>query len=159
MKKVLVLVMVLAMASAASAVALPWVDGIVTWSISDGKFIGTGTSLGIYSAYPTKDNSLITPTTGTDGDSDGCYAIAGNMANVTDYSIVWSTYAEDKDFPPTYIARQELGVWFSFDIVSAGTLNFLNMDETIRESVYIPEPATMGLLSLGGLVLLRRRRK
>jgi len=165
MRKVLVLMLVLAAVSVANAAVtqtLEWADGIVTWSVSGGKFIGTGTSLsGIYDITLDDNPSIMTPTTGTDSGPpalDGLYAAAGNMSKFQDWGAVFNLYAQDVDLPPDLPSTRSLGVWFSFDIVTPGEISFYVSQGVVRETVFVPEPATMGLLSLGGLVLLRRRK-
>ena len=163
MKKVLVLMLVLAMVSVASATPPAFDQGIVRWRIDQGlnKFIGEGIAPGVYNHVLENNPAVISPTTGTDSGVDGLLLAAGNMAQLTKImsDAYFLLYAEDIDKPPDLITTREKGVWFCFDIVGVGTIDIYESPGVIAHTMDIPEPATMGLLSLGGLVLLRRRKK
>jgi len=102
----------------------------------------------------TADDSLVIASFGMGG--------AGNTANVT---------SVDPDAPLFETSAQENGnnwdghvtAYVQVPTAGAGTYSFTGGNVSgahviAAEFLAIPEPATMGLLALGGLVLLRRRR-
>ena len=163
MRKVLVLMVVLAAVSVASATPVAFDHGIVRWRVDQGlnKFIGEGIAPGIYNHVLENDPAVISPTTGTDSGIDGVLLAAGNRSDLTliVFDTMYLAHAEDLELLPDLVGTQEKGVWFCFDIVSVGTIDIYESPGVIAHTMDIPEPATMGLLSLGGLVLLRRRKK
>ena len=156
MKKLLVLMLVLGMASLANAALLttPYVNGIVTWSVSGGQLIGTGTSLGTFNGYISQE-TFITPDTTTDGADDGLMAAAGNAGGVDSLGgVVWAVNAEMVSTPDP---QQVVGEWFRFDITGEGDVTLYATNQDVIGQMHVPEPMTMILLGVGGLFLRRRK--
>jgi hypothetical protein len=176
MKKLLVLMIVLVTASIAHAdltAVTTWTDGICTWTLDldDGKVYGTGTSVAGYLSpliQQTSGTGRLDPTPSSSGPTykDGTYNEAGDLgyfkdpyAGVSGYEgFYWQ--AEAGDGGSEVLPNQATGLWFEADV---GLGDFVmkywsgTAMETALQGTIIPEPATLALLALGGLLLRRRK--
>lgn len=115
---------------------------------------------------------LQTGTSSVDADNDG----AADFIGTDSFSVTGGTGSDTDSVSTTVPAELALYIGTgSFDVLmSSGTETFLSTtggygpidpvtgitDGTVKVTyTYIPEPATMSLLALGGLALLRRKRR
>ncbi|MHC4158274.1 MAG: PEP-CTERM sorting domain-containing protein [Planctomycetota bacterium] len=161
MKKLLVLMLVLGMASVANATVLSWsVDAITIPSISatvvvqltsdddqgyDPKSVGASGASSIASIV----NIVATPNAGPDS----------TVQELTSYPEWWAVRATNLGSPFTVTSGAQFNV--TIKGLATGThaysSDYYGTDDTLEITV-LPEPATVALLGLGGLFLLRRRK-
>jgi hypothetical protein len=163
MKKLIVLLLVLGIASLANATlsATPFTYGNVTWSVVNDQLVGHGDSKGTYdgglvpSATITPDPTLTPaglPTYDT-GKKQG-----GDLASISGIASIpggYYTYAADSG-----VGDQIVGDWFVFDLSGEQTVDVYDTSSganKVGTITIVPEPATLALLGLGGLLLRRRK--
>jgi hypothetical protein len=180
MKKLLTLMLVLFLASAANAIVVTFstdggsndsddVDLVATagGSYTIDVLSDTGGTGGVYWSYLEMD----LPSDGTVADDDPETNItintnAGNLADVTDYSV--SDLLDVELFAGDSAGNIVAGIHFTFslDIDSGWDETPFDIwltgpnDDTYTEVAWlhvIPEPMTIALLGLGGLLLRRRK--
>jgi len=164
MKKLLFALLVLGLAVSANAgltdTSNTVTDGIISWSVVNGKIVGHGDSLGTYDG---EIDPAVTDAGGT-LDSASAAGIAGYYRNVgaSAYSG-FTIYAADDTATDT-LPNQTIGDWFTIDYTrTAGTMyvEIWNSSNGYANPVgtltIIPEPITVALLGLGGLFLRRRK--
>ncbi|MHC4620836.1 MAG: PEP-CTERM sorting domain-containing protein [Planctomycetota bacterium] len=167
MKKFLGVAIILALASTVSATTLSWDVGSIYWT-------GYGMSGTVYivsdddQPYQTvwiddTDGGLITSITALP--AAGSEAVVQNPTQ-TGYTDWWTVEASDSTSPFTIASGNQFGVvvqtpWsgevYSWDIVLDGYSPYPVGGPTTL-TIIIPEPMSIALLGLGGLLLLRRRR-
>ena len=121
---------------------------------------------------------------GSDGTSGGIDIIVYNDPNPNDWKVVFVQITADKapgpsgptTNPPGSVtypqpAIQHAGTWYTFTaeiwIPGNPAMEIIHYDfpfstdisEIVVHTICIPEPVTMSLLGVGGLMLLRRRRR
>jgi hypothetical protein len=164
MKKCGALLLVFALASGAEAT--------LSWSISDiDIMIGTTATVYIVSdsaqAYPTK---WIDDTDGSLIDSITALPAAGSRAVVQNptqsgYADWWTVeaYAYPTDPEPTAIGNQfAVSIYVPEPLLGGNYTIYLDtygINASLTVGAIIPEPASVFILGLGGLALLRKRRK
>jgi hypothetical protein len=166
MKKILVLMLVLGIASMATAgltITGPTTvapGGTVTLTLVADPISGTGDYGYVYVGGPGADPvSLITMLTAL---SDG--GMSGVNFTGNTYTYFYFVGANTPGQPPPYLAS---GNWINFNVTASVTpiggvipisvVSFLGYTGDSHPVTVIPEPMTIGLLGLGGLLLRRRK--
>ena len=175
MKKVLVLILVLGMASVATAVPLTMLSfrvggsDVTSFNIPT---VGASVVIQLYSdateadpshmytalvAIPPGDSRTNAKITGYTIESG---TVTHSMANV---SVTLADYVYNADNSGSTVETLTAGVGFTFTIegkaIGTGTINLRESATTVDTLSFtvLPEPATMALLGLGGLLLRRRK--
>jgi len=174
MKKLLVLLLVLGLANVADAtLSLEIRDGgsAVTEMVVGQNYLAVISSDatssvaingGLYGpTFTASDWALVTPSNPIDLDASGDAGIISWYAPYEGYE--WTAF----DASSAVMPNQDVGDWFTVDLSPTGTGSFqLDLyDYAVSSSVpilgvsvpIVPEPATIALLSLGGLLLRRRK--
>jgi hypothetical protein len=173
MKKLLVLMLVLGMATAANATVQLYIDGSPIGSSLD-VVTGTTLTIQVYSDEVANwGGYLMLDDPGSDGalSNPQTYAAAGNMGSMTPYSYAgWGygyTVTTSDSGGATQAGVQHSADWdtTSLDVGDSATVSLYDGRvssytpvDTLALTVIIPEPMTIGLLGLGGLFLVRRRK-
>lgn len=101
--------------------------------------------------------------------TDGWGWFEAGLYDVADITEPWDDFDENA-YGWDYVAETTLGTWHTFDIelTTEGASNLLwigggsyngGSSVVVGAVSLVPEPATMSLLALGGLSLIRRKRK
>ena len=171
MKKLLVLMIILGLSTVANATLSgnSVTDGIVTWGIKNDQLVGHGDSLGVYpdggpapyingvSADILTPDASCTKATGVNNE-------AGDLGTVTGpgFYFDYVCMADDANTEalPNQVADAD---WFQFDIAytAVTTIEIWTSSDgwsaPVGTITVIPEPITIALLGLGGLLLRRRK--
>ena len=133
-----------------------WVDGFTkdaAWKVYDTHILLSGITE-VPTGSLTETNDGTNPAGLTLEKFSGYPALSGLGSfghGATDAFTVLGQFATPKDFLQIVIPEGD-SVWLSVNILDAG-------QKTQFAGTQVPEPATMTALALGGLALLRRRRK
>jgi hypothetical protein len=167
MKKLLVLLLVLGMASAANAAVVGLsVDGV---NVSDGsELYDPSETITLYVLSDTDDYPWLMEVSVLMADATlgapSPTANAGGMASWVDYSGggLWDYELSTAGAPGSVKAGQQWIMNLTPNMPMAGMfiVNLGPYGEPPVSSIefYVPEPVTIALLGLGGLLVLRRRR-
>ena len=173
MKKLLILMLVLGIASAANATLITWVDSggndISTITVTNGSTVTAylkasdalqyTSDIWVGESYTASDYAKITNITATAA-AGGDPAISDRSGTTPAYPGWFTIGAYDFTSPVTIAAGIQWNVTITGMAVGSTTTlgsDSYGTNDTLAVTV-IPEPMTIGLLGLGGLFLVRRRK-
>lgn len=160
MKKFLMLILVLAMTTAANATLSLDYDGVADVNTESAGETVAGAAFDFFMVYT---DTLAVPTITLDYTGAGSTLTDVTVAYGTmlegllglgtgDVTAAYSAHISDTDF--LLIPN---GTMVSSSTTGAGTVYLLDQGGATIETVFIPEPATIALLCLGGLLLRKKK--